>query len=81
MDRWSVGYFALLSGMCNAARDGMAEYRFLRGDEPYKYDYADADPRLQTFVIGRGAAGQVAARAAHHLPPNAHQLVRRWLAA
>ena len=81
MDRWSVGYFALLSGMCNAARDGMQEYRFLRGDESYKYDYADADPRLQTFVIGRGAAGHVAARAAHHLPPNAHQLVRRWLAA
>lgn len=81
MDRWSVGYFALLNGMCAAARDGMQEYRFLRGDESYKYDYADADPRLETFVIGRGAAGSVAARAAHHLPSNAHQLVRRWLAA
>lgn len=81
MDRLSVGYFALLCGMRDAARDGMRAYRFLRGDEAYKYDYADEDPRLETFVIGRGAAGHVAARAAHHLPPNAHQLVRRWLAA
>ncbi len=80
-DHLSVGYFALLSGMCDAARDGMQEYRFLRGDESYKYAYADADPRLETFVIGRGAAGRVAAHAARHVPPNAHQLARRWLSA
>ena len=80
-DRLSVGFLALLSAMTGAADDGMTEYRFLRGDEPYKYDYADADPRLQTFVVGRGAAGHVAARAACHLQRHAHPLVRRWLAA
>jgi CelD/BcsL family acetyltransferase involved in cellulose biosynthesis len=80
-DRLSVGFLALLSAMTGAACDGMTEYRFLRGDEAYKYDYADADPRLQTFVVGRGAAGQVAARSATGLRRHARPLVRRWLAA
>jgi len=80
-DRLSVGFLALVSAMLGAARDGMAEYRFLRGDEPYKYDYADLDPRLQTFVVGRGAGGRVAVGAATRLQRHARPLVRRWLAA
>jgi CelD/BcsL family acetyltransferase involved in cellulose biosynthesis len=80
-DRLSVGFLALLSAMTAAADDGLSEYRFLRGDESYKYDYADADPRLETFVVGCGAAGHVAARAACGLQRHARPLVRRWLAA
>ena len=80
-NRSSVGFLALLSAIAAAAQDGMTEYRFLRGDESYKYDYADADPRLQTFVIGRGAAGRVAVGASRGLQRHARPLARRWLAA
>lgn len=78
-DRLSVGFLALVSAMTAAAQDQMAEYRFLRGDEGYKYDYADDDPRLQTFVIGRGAARHMVVRAGGGMR-RARPVLRRWLA-
>ena len=69
-DKWGIG--TLLSGhtIREAVADGIREYRFLRGNESYKYRFAKEDPGLVTIgltrgVVGRAAlAGAVAARGA-----------------
>ena len=47
-----------------ASNDGMREYRFLRGGEPFKSRFADADPGLETVVVTRGVRGRLAGSAA-----------------
>ena len=44
--------------------DGMREYRFGRGHEPYKSRFADHDPGLAAIAIAAGATGAVAGLAA-----------------
>jgi CelD/BcsL family acetyltransferase involved in cellulose biosynthesis len=65
----SVGFVLLAHTIREAASDGMREYRFLRGGEPFKSRFADADPGLETVVLTRGVrgrlAGAVAAGALH----------------
>jgi dTDP-4-amino-4,6-dideoxygalactose transaminase/CelD/BcsL family acetyltransferase involved in cellulose biosynthesis len=65
----SVGSTLLMHTIREALGDGVREYRFLRGDEPYKYRFATGDPGVETFVlaltgVGRAAfaGGRVAAR-------------------
>jgi CelD/BcsL family acetyltransferase involved in cellulose biosynthesis len=60
----SVGFVLLAHTIREAARDGMREYRFLRGGEPFKSRFADADPGLETVVVTRGARGRLAGTAA-----------------
>lgn len=62
-DRHSVGFVLLAHTIRAALEDGMREYRFLRGDEAFKYRFADGDPGLETIAIARGAlaAGLLAA--------------------
>jgi CelD/BcsL family acetyltransferase involved in cellulose biosynthesis len=60
----SVGFVLLAHSIREAAVDGMREYRFLRGAEPYKLRFADADPGLETYALTRGVAGKAAAAAA-----------------
>ena len=38
--------------------DGVREYRFLRGGEPYKSRWADRDAGLETVALGRGLRGR-----------------------
>jgi CelD/BcsL family acetyltransferase involved in cellulose biosynthesis len=52
--RFSIGLVILAHAIRNAVEDGMREYRFLRGGEPYKYRLATADPGLETVAVGRG---------------------------
>ena len=59
----SVGTVLVAHCIRSALEDGAREYRFLRGEEPYKYRFADCDPGLETFVITSGAAGAAAAAA------------------
>ena len=40
-----------------AFEDGAREYRFLRGDEPYKYRFAEADAGVDTVAVGNGRLG------------------------
>ena len=46
---------------CHAVRDalddGLDEYRFLRGDEPYKWRFAGRDPGVVTVGLSAGRAG------------------------
>jgi CelD/BcsL family acetyltransferase involved in cellulose biosynthesis len=56
----SVGFVLLAHTIREAARDGMREYRLLRGSEPFKQRFADSDSGLETFAIGRGVRGRLA---------------------
>jgi hypothetical protein len=47
-----------------AAEEGVLEYRLLRGAESFKLRFADADPGVETFALGHGAAGKAARAAA-----------------
>jgi CelD/BcsL family acetyltransferase involved in cellulose biosynthesis len=50
----SVGMLVLAELIRQAQRAGMREFRFLRGDEAYKFRFANADPGLQTIALARG---------------------------
>jgi CelD/BcsL family acetyltransferase involved in cellulose biosynthesis len=60
----SVGFVLLAHTIREAASDGMREYRFLRGGEPFKSRFADDDPGLETVVVTRGIRGRLAGAAA-----------------
>jgi CelD/BcsL family acetyltransferase involved in cellulose biosynthesis len=77
----SIGTLLLGHSMRSALEDGVREYRFLRGEEAYKYRFADCDPGLETFVIGCGRAGAAAAAASAALRGPLTPVARRWLAA
>jgi CelD/BcsL family acetyltransferase involved in cellulose biosynthesis len=70
-DRESVGFLVELESMRRALEEGAGEYRFLGGEESYKYRFATEDPRLETVVApatGRGRVAAAAMNAAWHLP-------------
>ncbi len=54
-NRYSVGVVVLARALRQAVEDGVAEYRFLRGGERYKYRFANVDPGLETVGAARGA--------------------------
>jgi CelD/BcsL family acetyltransferase involved in cellulose biosynthesis len=56
----SIGFVLLSHTIREAVADGAGEYRFLRGDEPFKYRFASGDEGLETIVVARGAAGRAA---------------------
>ena len=58
-DGSSVGLVLLAHSIRTALEDGVAEYRLLRGSEPYKYRFATDDPGLQTVALPRGVLGTV----------------------
>jgi CelD/BcsL family acetyltransferase involved in cellulose biosynthesis len=59
-DRSSVGSVVLMHSIRETFDDGMSEYRFLRGDEPYKYRFATSDQGVETIGIARGLASRTA---------------------
>ena len=63
-DRESVGFVLLAHTIREAVADGMAEYRFGRGGESYKYRFATDDPGLETIGLGFSARGAAALAAA-----------------
>jgi len=65
-DRKSVGFLLELESIRRALADGIVEYRFLGGEEQYKYRYPTEDPRLETVAapatpLGRAATSALAA--------------------
>jgi CelD/BcsL family acetyltransferase involved in cellulose biosynthesis len=68
----SVGFILHAHVIRGACDDGVSEYRFLEGEETYKYRYTDEDPGLVTIALAGSAAGRVALAGAHtlrRLPP------------
>ena len=60
MDRESVGFVLLVHAVRDALESGAREFRFLRGDEDYKYRFADADDPVGTYALPRGLRGRAA---------------------
>ncbi len=60
MDRESVGFVLLVHAVRDALESGAREFRFLRGDEDYKYRFADADAPVGTCAVPRGVRGRAA---------------------
>ena len=61
--RWSrssVATVLLVHTIREACGDGMLEYRFLQGDEPYKYRFTEDDPGLVTVGHARGPLARAA---------------------
>ena len=61
-DELSVGFVLLAHSIRSALDDNVTEYRFGRGDEPYKYRFATEDCRVETVLVARGAALSGASR-------------------
>ncbi|MEA2143939.1 MAG: hypothetical protein QOI64_2369, partial [Solirubrobacteraceae bacterium] len=80
-DHGSVGTISLVRSLRSACDDGLSECRFLRGDEDYKYLYADADMRLQTIAVARRRSAAGALAVANAVPRNLLKPARRWVAA
>jgi CelD/BcsL family acetyltransferase involved in cellulose biosynthesis len=57
-DSDSVGFVLLAHTIRAALDDGIQEYRFLRGPEPYKGRFANSDPGLETVALGRTVLGR-----------------------
>jgi CelD/BcsL family acetyltransferase involved in cellulose biosynthesis len=60
-DRLSVGAVLLAHAVRNACDDGVGEFRFLAGDEPYKLRLADGDLQPETRLLGSGFTGRLGA--------------------
>lgn len=78
--RHSVGSLLLAHSIREAYEDGMEEWRFLRGEDEYKYRFASGDPGLETVGIGRGPLGRAAVATSAMLRRRlGRALVRQWL--
>ena len=69
-DHLSAAFVLLAHTIRAAFDDGVTEYRFGRGQDPYKYRFTDTDPGLETIAATRGpvaAAALLAARRAYPL--------------
>lgn len=76
-DRLSAGFVLLAHTIRAAFDDGAAEYRFGRGQDPYKYRFTDEDPGLETIASTRGPAAGAALFAARRVYPLAKQRIGR----
>jgi peptidoglycan/xylan/chitin deacetylase (PgdA/CDA1 family) len=76
-DRLSAGFVLLAHTIRAAFDDGAAEYRFGRGQDPYKYRFTDEDPGLETIASTRGPAAGAALFAARRAYPLAKQRIGR----
>ena len=77
-DGYSVGFVLLTHSIRAALEDGAREYRFLEGEETYKYRFTDEDLGLETVGVSRGALGGAALATISVAPPLAtvgHHLV------
>jgi CelD/BcsL family acetyltransferase involved in cellulose biosynthesis len=63
-ERGSVGFVLLSHSIRQALEDELEEYRFLRGDDPFKYRFTEDDPGLETIGISRSGVGRLALAAA-----------------
>jgi CelD/BcsL family acetyltransferase involved in cellulose biosynthesis len=59
-DEYRLGLLLLVHSIRSAIADGMDEYRFLRGDEPYKHRFTDLDPGVESIAVARTRRGAAA---------------------
>jgi CelD/BcsL family acetyltransferase involved in cellulose biosynthesis len=71
-DGLSVGDVLEFEALRSALEDGAREYRYMEGEEPYKYRLANDDPELEAIGVARTATGRLALtslRTARHIRP------------
>jgi CelD/BcsL family acetyltransferase involved in cellulose biosynthesis len=56
----SVGFAIEVEAVRSCVEDGAREYRFLDGNEDYKYRFATEDPGLETVLAARSGVGRLA---------------------
>jgi CelD/BcsL family acetyltransferase involved in cellulose biosynthesis len=61
--RESVGFVLEVETIRRTLEEGAVEFRFLGGEEAYKYRFPTQDPRLETVLAGRTARGRLASTA------------------
>jgi peptidoglycan/xylan/chitin deacetylase (PgdA/CDA1 family)/CelD/BcsL family acetyltransferase involved in cellulose biosynthesis len=76
-DNLSAAFVLLAHTIRSAFEDGVREYRFGRGQDPYKYRFTDQDPGLETVASTRGPAAGAALGAAVHAYPLAKRRIGR----
>jgi CelD/BcsL family acetyltransferase involved in cellulose biosynthesis len=64
LDDYSPGFLLCVNAVRAAVEDGMAEFRLLRGDERYKYRFADADRPVRSVALPSSVKGLLATKAA-----------------
>lgn len=62
-DRESVGFVLEVESIRRTLEEGAGEYRFLGGEEDYKYRFPTEDPRLETVLAPATGPGRVASAA------------------
>jgi CelD/BcsL family acetyltransferase involved in cellulose biosynthesis len=62
-DKHSVGFVLELESIRRSVEEGATEYRFLGGEEGYKYRFSTEDPGLETVVAPATRRGSIAAAA------------------
>lgn len=67
LEQLSLGTVVLNHSIEHALKDGMREYRFLRGAEAYKSRLANREGRIETIALARGPVGRAAVLAARLL--------------
>jgi CelD/BcsL family acetyltransferase involved in cellulose biosynthesis len=60
VERASVGTILGTYTVRQALEEGVTEYRFLQGNEPYKYSWANLDPELEAIGIPGSVVGRIA---------------------
>ena len=80
-NRSAVGFMLLAHAIRDAIEAGMGEFRFGRGEEPYKQRFTDEDPQLETFLVAHGVKGRLAVSAADaaRTSARARRMMRRAL--
>ena len=76
-DNLSAALVLLAHTIRSAFEDGVGEYRFGRGQDPYKYRFTDQDPGLETITSTRGPAAGAALGAAVRAYPVAKRRIGR----
>jgi CelD/BcsL family acetyltransferase involved in cellulose biosynthesis len=76
-DGYSVGFVLLTHTMREAFNDGVAEYRLLRGREPYKLRFTVEDPGVETILVSLGLPARSALAIARALPGPGRRLLSR----
>ena len=76
-DSLSAAFVLLAHTIRSAFDDGVGEYRFGRGQDPYKYRFTDQDPGLETIASTKGPAAGAALGAAVRAYPLAKRRIGR----
>jgi peptidoglycan/xylan/chitin deacetylase (PgdA/CDA1 family)/CelD/BcsL family acetyltransferase involved in cellulose biosynthesis len=76
-DSLSAAFVLLAHTIRSAFDDGVSEYRFGRGQDPYKYRFTDQDPGLETIASTKGPAAGAALGAAVRAYPLAKRRIGR----